>query len=423
MTPATATARSTRSTARAASRSARRRRPRGAPQAARAPPRRRRRAARARASTAADHPWARAQVGRASAIAGWLLLSLVLFLVSAQIQEGVSRRDRARAVEQAATSSPARRSWCSAPTCARATRSTSRQRARAAPTRSCSSTPRFGSVRKLSIPRDVEVDIPGHGINKINAAYAFGGPALTIETVEAFLGNGLEINHLVEVDFEDFPEFIDALGGVTVEQQDAHLLAAVRQLLEGPPLQEGRERPERPRGARLRPRAQEQLRARPRTTATAPPASSRCWARSASQVKSPSTFFRLPVGELERAATLRTRHERLPADGAVRRHGDRQLGRDRGARGHLLPRQQPVRLGRREARTPSEAARGRASRTRAGARRCFEVDDESAARVLRRARARSPTSPELRVRLRSSESRGRPPSDLPSAAAPDFFLP
>ena len=78
----------------------------------------------------------------------------------------------------------------------------------------------FGSVRKLSIPRDVEVDIPGHGINKINAAYALGGPALTIETVETFLGNGLEINHVVEVDFKNFPDFIDSLGGVTVDQQD-----------------------------------------------------------------------------------------------------------------------------------------------------------------------------------------------------------
>jgi LCP family protein required for cell wall assembly len=77
----------------------------------------------------------------------------------------------------------------------------------------------LGSVRKLSIPRDIEVQIPGHGTGKINAAYAFGGPALTIETVESFLGNGLEINHLVEVDFEDFPELIDSLGGITVNNK------------------------------------------------------------------------------------------------------------------------------------------------------------------------------------------------------------
>jgi LCP family protein required for cell wall assembly len=77
----------------------------------------------------------------------------------------------------------------------------------------------FGSVRKLSIPRDVEVEVPGHGINKINAAYAIGGPALTIETVESFLGNGLEVNHLVEVDFANFPDFIDSLGGITVDNK------------------------------------------------------------------------------------------------------------------------------------------------------------------------------------------------------------
>jgi LCP family protein required for cell wall assembly len=75
----------------------------------------------------------------------------------------------------------------------------------------------FGSVRKLSIPRDVRVEVPGHGTNKINAAYALGGPSLTVETVESFLGNGLEIDHLMEVDFEDFPALIDSLGGVTVD--------------------------------------------------------------------------------------------------------------------------------------------------------------------------------------------------------------
>lgn len=77
----------------------------------------------------------------------------------------------------------------------------------------------FGSVRKLSIPRDSFAQIPGHGGQRINAAYAIGGPTLMIETVEAFMGNGLEVNHLVEVDFEDFPELIDALGGITVESQ------------------------------------------------------------------------------------------------------------------------------------------------------------------------------------------------------------
>lgn len=70
-----------------------------------------------------------------------------------------------------------------------------------------------GANATLSIPRDTVVDIPGHGRNKINAAYALGGPSLAIKTVEGYLG--VDVNHLVEVNFENFPELIDALGGVT----------------------------------------------------------------------------------------------------------------------------------------------------------------------------------------------------------------
>jgi LCP family protein required for cell wall assembly len=74
----------------------------------------------------------------------------------------------------------------------------------------------FGSVRKVSILRDSQADIPGHGVQKINAAYALGGAGLAIQTIEQFLGNGIKINHLVEINFENFPKLIDALGGVTV---------------------------------------------------------------------------------------------------------------------------------------------------------------------------------------------------------------
>ena len=70
-----------------------------------------------------------------------------------------------------------------------------------------------GANASLSIPRDTVVDIPGHGQDKINAAYAIGGPALATQTVKQFLG--VEINHVVEVSFENFPQLIDALGGVT----------------------------------------------------------------------------------------------------------------------------------------------------------------------------------------------------------------
>jgi len=66
----------------------------------------------------------------------------------------------------------------------------------------------------LSLPRDLYVPIPGRGTDKINAAYAYGGPALTIKTVQAL--TGMPINHVIIVDFSTFPTVIDAVGGITV---------------------------------------------------------------------------------------------------------------------------------------------------------------------------------------------------------------
>ncbi len=70
-------------------------------------------------------------------------------------------------------------------------------------------------IAYLSIPRDLRVDIPGHGVDKLNAAYAYGGPALAIETVEQV--TGLPVNHVAVVDFDRFRDVVDALGGVTVD--------------------------------------------------------------------------------------------------------------------------------------------------------------------------------------------------------------
>lgn len=67
----------------------------------------------------------------------------------------------------------------------------------------------------MSIPRDLRVSIPDHGKNKINAAYAFGGPALTIRTVEQL--TGVDIDHYIEVDFQAFQDITNALGGVYVD--------------------------------------------------------------------------------------------------------------------------------------------------------------------------------------------------------------
>ena len=66
----------------------------------------------------------------------------------------------------------------------------------------------------LSIPRDLQVDIPRYGTAKINSANQVGGPALTIETVRALIG--LPIHHVVVVDFDGFKDLIDALGGIEV---------------------------------------------------------------------------------------------------------------------------------------------------------------------------------------------------------------
>ncbi len=66
----------------------------------------------------------------------------------------------------------------------------------------------------VSIPRDSYVPIPGHGKDKINAAFAMGGAPLLAETVEQ--ATGLHLDHYAEIGFGGFAALVDALGGVTV---------------------------------------------------------------------------------------------------------------------------------------------------------------------------------------------------------------
>ena len=80
-------------------------------------------------------------------------------------------------------------------------------------TRSCSCASAAATTRRSRSRATPSSNIPGSGQNKINAAYAIGGPSLAIRTVEAYLG--IQVNHLVEVNFENFPQLIDALGGIT----------------------------------------------------------------------------------------------------------------------------------------------------------------------------------------------------------------
>jgi polyisoprenyl-teichoic acid--peptidoglycan teichoic acid transferase len=64
----------------------------------------------------------------------------------------------------------------------------------------------------MSIPRDLKVEIPGYGTDKFNAAYTVGGPKLTLRVVKEL--TGLQINHVVNVDFLGFVRAVDAIGCV-----------------------------------------------------------------------------------------------------------------------------------------------------------------------------------------------------------------
>jgi LCP family protein required for cell wall assembly len=152
-----------------------------------------------------------------AALVAWLAISLVLFLVSAQVQS--SKVSSAADNELGGAGYP-----LTSPNTILVLGSDARTKGSKEPGAQKIGQPsrsdsilllRIGGGHNatLSIPRDTVVNIPGSGQNKINAAYAIGGPALAIRTVEAYLG--IQVNHLVEVNFENFPQLIDALGGVT----------------------------------------------------------------------------------------------------------------------------------------------------------------------------------------------------------------
>jgi LCP family protein required for cell wall assembly len=150
-------------------------------------------------------------------VVAWLLVSLVVFLISAQIQS--SNVSDAADAQLSGGGYP-----LTSPNTILVLGSDARTKKRAEPGANTIGDPSRsdsimllrvggGANAQLSILRDTVVDIPGHGRNKINAAYAYGGPSLAIETVEQYLG--IPINHLVEVNFENFPDLIDSLGGIT----------------------------------------------------------------------------------------------------------------------------------------------------------------------------------------------------------------
>lgn len=80
--------------------------------------------------------------------------------------------------------------------------------------------PALKSMKMLSIPRDTRTEIVGKGtIEKINHAYAHGAPAMAMDSVENLFN--VNIDHYVSINMEGFKELIDALGGVTVNNNFA----------------------------------------------------------------------------------------------------------------------------------------------------------------------------------------------------------
>jgi LCP family protein required for cell wall assembly len=172
-------------------------------------------------------PGRRISLGRvvkwlAIALVGWLLLSAALFMLSAQIQRGDLSDKVGPQLDPGPYPLTGANTILVLGSDAR-TEGLAEPGSKGAPSRSDSiMLLRIGggANASLSIPRDTVVDIPGHGSGKINAAYAFGGPALATRTVKEFLD--IEVNHVVEVSFENFPQLIDALGGVTYKGGCVH---------------------------------------------------------------------------------------------------------------------------------------------------------------------------------------------------------
>lgn len=180
--------------------------------------------------------WKRGLKWAGIAVAGWILLSFLAFAVSAQIQSFKLAGEAKDALHGNPFVLPSAQTILVLGTDARPPDS---KEPGAAPSQTCfeqqekgeaphspCSEGEFradtlmliraggGTFNKLSIPRDTYAEIPGNSPAKINAAFAYGGAALQIKTVEQFLG--IKIDHVAIVDFTGFEELIDAVGGVEV---------------------------------------------------------------------------------------------------------------------------------------------------------------------------------------------------------------
>ena len=133
----------------------------------------------------------------------------------------------------------------------------------------------------MSLPRDSIVDIPGHGETKINAAYAYGGPKLLVQTIEN--ETGIRVDQYVEIGMGGVAGIVDSVGGIEVCPKTQHGRQAGR-----PEDQEGLPGRRRHHGARLRPVAAHLGHS---ATSTGSAASGRSWPPSARRSLSPWTVL------------------------------------------------------------------------------------------------------------------------------------
>jgi LCP family protein required for cell wall assembly len=158
----------------------------------------------------------RVVLGLLMLVGGWILLSLVLFLVSSHFERVAPPANVASELEPAGFPLTSANNIL-------VLGSDKRQKDSKEPGADIDGPSRSDSIMlirtggghaaRLSIPRDTVIEIPGHGLQKINAAYAFGGPAESIAVIKHYLG--VPINHVIEVNFENFPALVEAMGGVT----------------------------------------------------------------------------------------------------------------------------------------------------------------------------------------------------------------
>ena len=170
--------------------------------------------------TGGKRPWLRWIL---IAVVGWLLLSFITFAISAQIQKGKLPQSAKDALEGGPDVLAGQNILILGGDRRGKTQHNASGTEGQGPPRADTIMVLHASLtsfRKLSIPRDSYAAIPNCGEQKINASLACntqstnGNPAETIKTVENFLG--IDINHIIIVDFDGFADFINTLGGVTI---------------------------------------------------------------------------------------------------------------------------------------------------------------------------------------------------------------